>query len=434
MNNILFKNILDYDLFIFDFDGTIMDTEKYHYNAWYNAIKEYVDIEEDIDFTMSTYEKYFHTLDHNNIKKYLEIQFNMNIDDYEYIYERKQHFYENNINTIPIQLMHGANDFLNFLIENNKKIVIVSNTSLKFLEIFKNKYPILNNIHKVYTKELFVNKKPNPECYLKIAHEYKDYKKIGFEDSLVGMHSLYQVTSITPVLIYNENYYHNDKIMHDYINIIKLENYNLIHLNAMLVNNIGSDNKLFIDKILNNNIDQLKNNFSNMNYIINNITIILKNINKNNHIYLTGMGKSGYVCKKSASTWQSLSIKSSYIDLPNLPHGDFGIFNDNDILILISNSGNTMEIIYILNYIKTKLNKKITTISIVANKDSKMEKLSDFTYILNNIVEADLINMTPSTSSLIFMALLDGIAINLKKDIKKDEFKLYHPAGSLGQK
>ncbi len=147
------------------------------------------------------------------------------------------------------------------------------------------------------------------------------------------------------------------------------------------------------------------------------------------------MGKSGYICKKSASTWQSLSLKCSYIDLPNLPHGDFGIFRDNDVIILISNSGNTDEIIYILKYLKEHSAKfKITTISIVANKDSKMEKYSDYTFILNNIQEADIINMTPSTSSLIFMSILDGIAINIRNDISKDEFKLYHPAGELGKR
>jgi arabinose-5-phosphate isomerase len=168
--------------------------------------------------------------------------------------------------------------------------------------------------------------------------------------------------------------------------------------------------------------------------IINQITIIINNLNSENNIYLSGMGKSGYVCKKSASTWQSLSIKCSYIDLPNLPHGDFGIFRDGDIIILISNSGNTDEIIYILKYLKNNLNKKITTISIVANKDSEMEKLSTFTYILENIQEADLINMAPSTSSLIFMSLLDGIGVNLKQNITVEDFKINHPAGSLGKK
>ena len=63
-----------------------------------------------------------------------------------------------------------------------------------------------------------------------------------------------------------------------------------------------------------------------------------------------------------------------------------------------------------------------------------MEKYSDYTFILNNIKEADVINMTPSTSSLIFMSILDGIAINMRNDISKDEFKLYHPSGALGQR
>ena len=146
------------------------------------------------------------------------------------------------------------------------------------------------------------------------------------------------------------------------------------------------------------------------------------------------MGKSGYICKKSASTWQSLSIKASYIDLPNLPHGDFGIFNDNDILILISNGGNTTEVIDILKYIKYNLKTKINIISIVANKNSEMEKYSNITYILDNIIEADYINMTPSTSSIIFMSLLDAISINIRNDITKDEFKMYHPSGSLGKR
>ena len=220
-----------------------------------------------------------------------------------------------------------------------------------------------------------------------------------------------------------------------YDKAIILEKFNMNYLEYKLQNYENrKDNINFINKILNNNIDQLKKNFSNMNFIINQITTIINNLQDKNHIYLSGMGKSGYVCKKSASTWQSLSIKCSYIDLPNLPHGDFGIFNDNDILILISNSGNTEEIIYILEYIKNTLKKKINTISIIANKNSQMEKLSNFTFILDEITESDNINMTPSTSSLIFMALLDGIGINLKQNITKEEFKLAHPGGSLGKK
>jgi len=425
------ENILNYNLFVFDFDGTIMDTEKTHSRAWEIVLSKHMDKE--IIINMSDYQKYFHSLIKDYSKNYLNIIYSIKYEDYDILYKLKQNMYEELIKIEDIKLIDGVEYFLNYLINNNKKFIIVSNTSKKFIDFYSLKYPILKNTYKIYTKELFVNRKPNPECYLYIVNEFKNYKIIGFEDSLTGINALYQV-NITPVLIYDKEYYYNNLILEKYKNIILLENYNIKNLDDMLCKNNLKENTLFIDNILNNNINELKKNYSNMKNIINQISIIINNLNSENNIYLSGMGKSGYVCKKSASTWQSLSLKCSYIDLPNLPHGDFGIFRDGDILIFISNSGNTDEIIYILKYLKNNLDKKITTISIVANKDCEMEKLSTFTYVLENIIEGDLINMTPSTSSLIFMALLDSIAINLKKNITIDEFKKYHPAGSLGKK
>ena len=424
------KNILKYDLFIFDFDGTLLDTDKYHCKAWNNALSK--EKNKNIEIQISDYYKYFHSLTPMMSRNYLKILYD--VENYDYIYKKKQYEYEKIINNENIEFINGAENFLNFILKNNKKFIIVTNTSNKFIELFKSKHQILNKATKIYTNENFINKKPNPECYLRIANEYSNEKKIGFEDSLIGIHALYQVFDITPVMIHNMSYYYNIEIINKYNNIILTKKYDLNKLNdnLLLFNNIN--NKLFIQNILNNNISQLKNNFSNMVHIINQISTLIKDISISNQIYLSGMGKSGYVCKKCASTWQSLSIKCSYIDLPNLPHGDFGMFRDNDILILISNSGNTEEIIYILKYLKNNLNKKVNTISIVGNKNSAMEALSDFTYVLDNITEADSINMTPSTSSLIFMALLDGIAINIKKNISKDEFKMVHPSGSLGKR
>lgn len=308
----------------------------------------------------------------------------------------------------------------------------MTNTSAKFLNIFQEKYPILKNANNIFTKDLFIHRKPHPECYLRIKYLYPREKKIGFEDSLTGMSALYKVTDITPVLIYDKEYYYNDYMLSEFDNITILHDYTGEKIKSL--NNKICDNREFIDSILNNNIKELQNNYNEMKLAIKDIVVILENISKNGHIYLSGMGKSGYVCKKSASTWQSLSIPCSYVDLPNLPHGDFGLFRDGDILILISNSGNTEEVVYILKYINSHLGKKITTISIVANKNSEMEKLSTYSFVLKNITESDKINMTPSMSSLIFMTLLDSIGIALKSDIKKEQFKLVHPAGSLGTK
>ena len=448
----MYDNILSYDLFVFDFDGTILDTEPYHCKAWNIALNEYnistsiTDI--DINVSLNEYFQYFHSLDNKYTKMYLHFKYKINIDQFDIIYLNKQKIYNELIKKNKVLWINECNNFLQFIIENNKEFIIVTNTSKDNINIFKEQYPILNKALCFYTKEGFFCKKPNPECYLKIVHNYKNkiinnkliQKIIGFEDSLPGFHALYQVTDITPVFIHahiytHNKYYHYDTIMNEYPNLIEINNYHLDNLNNKLnYSSFNLDNLNIIDTILDHNINELNKNKESMKYIIHSISTILKNKNTYNHIYLSGMGKSGYICKKCASTWQSLSIKSSYIDLPNLPHGDFGIFNDNDILLLISNGGNTKEVIDILKYIKYNLKTKINIISIVANENSEMSKYSNITYVLNNIIEADLINMTPSTSSIIFMSLLDAIAINIRKDITKDEFKMYHPSGSLGKR
>ena len=473
-----YQNILNYDLFIFDFDGTLMDTEEYHYEAWLKAIplylKQYNSTENNVDnhdfdsiiFTMIDYQKYFHSIEKNSGKNLLKYKYN--IDNYEEIYKIKQQNYLNLINSNKenLKFIPGVEDFIKYLKNNNKKIIIVSNTRIEFIKFYVDNFPILKEIDKIYTKECFMQIKPNPECYLKVAHEFKDLKKIGFEDSLIGYHALYQVHNITPVIVNNKEYYYKEYINNNYNKTIFIDYTHLDDLNNSLnqtdysnldelnnsLNQIdysNSDNlkyylnqidfllsqkKYKIEQIIKNNIVELQNNSENMAYIIDNIAIILKNMDPNNHIYLTGMGKSGYICKKSASTWQSLEINASYIDLPNLPHGDFGIFRENDTLIIISNSGDTEEILYILKYLKQNFNKKVKTISIVANQTPKLEEFSDFTYKLNPIKEADEINMTPSTSSMIFMTLLDSIGIYLKNNITKEEFKMCHPSGSLGKK
>ena len=427
-------NIFDFDLYIFDFDGTLMDTEPYHLNAWNLALTDFFKNDTLEILTIKTYQQYFHSLQPNAIQNFLNIKYHLAYEQYDNIYKLKQKYYENMIKTEDITFIKGAYNFLKKIVELEKCFIIVTNTSAKFLNIFREKYPILKNAHNVFTKDLFIHRKPHPECYLRIKYLYPREKKIGFEDSLTGMSALYKVNDITPVLIYDKEYYHNDYMLSQFENMTILhDDYSGEKIRRLNNNNICDDSK-FIDSILNNNITELQNNYNEMKLAIKDIVVILENITKNGHIYLSGMGKSGYVCKKSASTWQSLSIPCSYVDLPNLPHGDFGLFRDGDILILISNSGNTAEVVYILKYINSHLNKKITTISIVANKDSEMEKLSTYSFVLKNITESDKINMTPSTSSLIFMTLLDSIGIALKSDIQKDQFKLVHPAGALGTK
>jgi D-arabinose 5-phosphate isomerase GutQ/beta-phosphoglucomutase-like phosphatase (HAD superfamily) len=434
MGNSPSSSILEYDLFIFDLDGTLMDTEDYHLFAWEAAIQEKTK-KSDFELTIQDYHTYFHSLEPLNMKNYLKITHSLsNFDD---VYECKQMYYKEYIRSEDISFMKGAYDFLEYILQNNKQFVIVTNTRKDFMNIFLSKHPILNQALEICTKENFIRNKPYPDCYLYIANKYKDKLKIGFEDSYIGITALNQVPDIVPILIYNKNYGYNDIIQKIYKNVFFLDKYNRYQLELFLKDRKYEydlyEEEYEIESILTKNIEQLQTHFYSMKYIIHHVSTFVKNIGLN-HIYLTGMGKSGYVCKKCASTWQSLSIKCSYIDLHNLMHGDLGVLENNDIIIFISNSGNTEECVNVIKYIKTNLDKKVITISIVANQNCEMEKYSHFTYVLDTINEADFINMTPSSSSILFMNLLDSIAIYSKKDITKEEFQRNHPSGSIGKK
>jgi beta-phosphoglucomutase-like phosphatase (HAD superfamily) len=127
------NKILDYELFIFDFDGTIMDTEYVHCKAWNKAISEITN--RSINLTISEFHNYFHQLNNKNIKLLLKTLFD--IEEYDSIYKLKQNYYQKFVEEEDFKLINGIDIFLNMLIDNNKKFVIVTNTSNKFMDIFK---------------------------------------------------------------------------------------------------------------------------------------------------------------------------------------------------------------------------------------------------------------------------------------------------------
>jgi len=153
-------------------------------------------------------------------------------------------------------------------------------------------------------------------------------------------------------------------------------------------------------------------------------------------IYITGIGKSGHISKKCVSTWQSLGIKAQYILIQDIFHGDIGVLKEGDIIIYISNSGNTEELINTAKYIKDKF--KIIQISITNNIHAKISQYMNHNIVISKtqIKEADIFNKVPSVSSMLFMMFLDivGIQLSENKHITKEEFITYHPAGDLGKK
>ncbi len=146
-------------------------------------------------------------------------------------------------------------------------------------------------------------------------------------------------------------------------------------------------------------------------------------------IILCGVGKSGLIASKIAATLASVGTPSFNLSASEASHGDLGMISRKDILILISNSGETKELKNIIQYAKRN---KIFLIGIVSKKESVLYKSSDIKLLTPKVIEAGGIVPTASTTSQ--LALGDALAIATMKYKKfgKMDFKKLHPAGSLG--
>ncbi len=155
---------------------------------------------------------------------------------------------------------------------------------------------------------------------------------------------------------------------------------------------------------------------------------------RNGKIIISGVGKSGIIAKKWAATFSSTGTPSFFLDASNASHGDMGQITSNDIVILISLSGQSDELKNIIQY--TSRNKNIKLIGITSKKNSVLYKNSDLKLLMPSVKEADLGNIVPTSSTTVQLALGDSIAIACMKykNFNKLEFKKFHPGGSLSIK
>ena len=153
---------------------------------------------------------------------------------------------------------------------------------------------------------------------------------------------------------------------------------------------------------------------------------------KNGKIIFSGTGKSGAAGAILSSTFSSVGIPSFFIDANDAGHGSLGGIEKNDILILISYSGETPELKTIINYSRRK---KITLIGIVSKKNSTLYKSSDIKLLIPEVKEADPNSIVPTSSTLITLSIGHCLAIATMKYKKFDKinFKALHPMGSLGK-
>ena len=150
-------------------------------------------------------------------------------------------------------------------------------------------------------------------------------------------------------------------------------------------------------------------------------------------IILCGVGKSYLIASKIAATLSSVGCPSFSISANDCSHGNLGSISRKDILILISNSGETQELKPVIKYANRN---KITLIGIVSKKNSLLYKNSDLKILLPEVKEAGPGNIVPTSSTIMQLAIGDAIAISTmkKKKFGEKEFKKFHPSGSIGAK
>jgi len=148
-------------------------------------------------------------------------------------------------------------------------------------------------------------------------------------------------------------------------------------------------------------------------------------------VIFSGVGKNSFICKKAAATFSSVGIPSFFVDPTGVSHGDAGQLEKRDILIIISNSGNTSEL---LNLLKFANRFRIKIIGIASNSNSMLLKASDIKILYPKLKEADPNNIVPTSSTSFVMLLCDCLATTImeKRKFSKENFFLYHKGGNLG--
>lgn len=149
-------------------------------------------------------------------------------------------------------------------------------------------------------------------------------------------------------------------------------------------------------------------------------------------VIITGVGKSGHIGRKMAATFASTGTSSFFMHSTEGVHGDLGMVTEDDVVVALSNSGETKEVFNLLPSLK-KINAQV--ISITSNKDSLLGKNVDVSLDYGYLREADYLQLAPTTSSTIMLVIGDALAITLAKmkGFTKEDFHLYHPGGKLGE-
>jgi len=161
--------------------------------------------------------------------------------------------------------------------------------------------------------------------------------------------------------------------------------------------------------------------------------MIIETTNNKNKIVIAGIGKSGIIGKKMAATLSSTGTTTIFMNAAEAIHGDLGIIDEGDIVVIISNSGSSDEIINIIEPIK-RIGAKV--VAFTGNEKSKLGVSADLIINIGVEKEACPMGIAPMSSTTATLVMSDALAVVLMKlrDFKPENFALYHPGGSLGKR
>jgi arabinose-5-phosphate isomerase len=150
-------------------------------------------------------------------------------------------------------------------------------------------------------------------------------------------------------------------------------------------------------------------------------------------VVICGMGKSGIIGKKISATLSSTGTPSFFLHPAEAYHGDLGVIEKEDVIILISNSGETDEVLKLIPFFKSNKNK---TISMSGNQNSTLAKNTDYHLNIGVEKEACPLQLAPTSSTTATLVMGDAIAVTLMKmrNFKDVDFAKFHPGGSLGKR
>ncbi|MCO6430715.1 MAG: KpsF/GutQ family sugar-phosphate isomerase [Deltaproteobacteria bacterium] len=163
-----------------------------------------------------------------------------------------------------------------------------------------------------------------------------------------------------------------------------------------------------------------------------NAVSIIRDLTPGGRVIVSGMGKAGFIAMKCSATMASLGIPSFFLHPAEAIHGDLGRYTKNDVALILSNSGETPEIISILPPIK-RIGCPI--ISITGNDGSTLGRHSTIVLSIGKVDEAGPLGIAPTSSTAVLLAISDALAMSVieSKGISAEQFAMYHPGGNIGK-